>query len=215
MRSVVERRLKPGVVDWLGRNWPAVTAPFSTTRFRASFAGVARRIGAQPIGLTGEEMQGLRRGGIVAPERWSLDQLVRVGLLLAAAEMVPEKARPAFVREVYLRGDYREQAAVLRALNLLPDPGSFVELAIDACRTNVTDVFEAIACETPYPAAHFPELNFNQLVIKAVFIGLTLDRIIGLADRNNAELRRIAKDYAAERRAAGRSVPSDLDLIMA
>jgi hypothetical protein len=71
-------------------------------------------------------------------------------------------------------------------------------------------VFEAIACENPYPAAHFPELNFNQMVLKALFTGVALERVIGLDGRVTPELARMANDYASERRAAGRSVPADI-----
>jgi hypothetical protein len=135
-------------------------------------------------------------------------------LLARALEVVPASEHVDFVREVYQRGDYREQAAVLRALALLPDPGRFVDIATDACRTNVTDVFEAIACENPYPAAHFPELNFNQLVIKAIFMGVAVSGIVGLAERRTDELRRMAEDFASERRAAGRPVPDDIGLVL-
>ena len=75
-------------------------------------------------------------------------------------------------------------------------------------------IFEAIACENPYPARHFPELNFNQMVLKAAFNGVALARVVGLSSRLNAELARMASDYASERRAAGRSVPADLGLVM-
>lgn len=88
-----------------------------------------------------------------------------------------------------------------------------VELAIEACRSNVIDVFEAIACENPFPARWFPDPPFNQMVMKAVFSGIALDRVVGLEGRRNGELRRMALDFAAERRAAARSVPADLELI--
>ena len=64
-----------------------------------------------------------------------------------------------------------------------------------------------------YPAAHFPERSFNQLVLKALFVGLPLARIEGLESRLNADLSRMAKDYAGEREAAGRSVPRDIALL--
>jgi hypothetical protein len=78
----------------------------------------------------------------------------------------------------------------------------------------VGDVFQAIACENSYPASHFAEPNFNQLVIKAFFTGIAVRRIAGLEERKTAELRRMAADYASERRAAGRSVPGDIDLVL-
>jgi hypothetical protein len=97
---------------------------------------------------------------------------------------------------------------------LMPEPSRFVNIAVESCRTNVRDVFEAIACENRYPAAHFADANFNQMVIKAFFTGIPVDRIVGLEQRKSNELRRMAADYASERRAAGRTVPNDLDLVL-
>jgi len=52
------------------------------------------------------------------------------------------------------------------------------------------------------------------MVLKAVFAGVALRRILGLAGRRTPELRRMAGDYASERRAAGRSVPVDLACLL-
>ena len=118
------------------------------------------------------------------------------------------------VDELFVRGDNAEREAVLRTLPLLPDPSRFLTTAVEACRTNVQTVFEAIACENPYPARYFPELNFNQMVMKAVFTGVSLRRIVGLPARLTPALASMAGDYAKERTAAGRPVNEDLALIM-
>jgi hypothetical protein len=78
----------------------------------------------------------------------------------------------------------------------------------------VQTVFEAIACDNPFPASYFPELAFNQLVMKAFFTEAPVRSIWGLKERLNPELRRMALDYAAERKAAGRAVPEDLSLVV-
>jgi hypothetical protein len=96
------------------------------------------------------------------------------------------------------------------ALPLLPAPERFLEIAVDACRSHIQPLFEAIACENPYPAHYFPELNFNQMVLKALFTGVALARIIGCDGRVTSELSRMAADYASERRAAGRVFPRTL-----
>ena len=56
---------------------------------------------------------------------------------------------------------------------------------MDAARSGVPPLFEAIACENPYPAAHFPALNFNHLVLQALVTGVALDRIVGLGARKS------------------------------
>jgi hypothetical protein len=51
------------------------------------------------------------------------------------------------------------------------------------------------------------------MVRQALVTGVALDRVVGLGARVTPELVRMANEYAAERRAAGRSVPADLDYI--
>jgi hypothetical protein len=115
----------------------------------------------------------------------------------------------------YEMGDASEQASWLRGLSRLPDCGRFLATAIDACRTNILPLFESIACENPYPMLHFPELNFNQMVMKSLFNGIALSRIVGLESRLNADLSRMAGDYRSELEAAGRPVPADIGLVIA
>ena len=93
---------------------------------------------------------------------------------------------------------------------MLPAPERFLGIAVDACRSHIQPLFEAIACENPYPARHFPELNFNQMVLKVLFTGVALERVLAFENRVTTELGRMAADYASERRAAGRSVPQDI-----
>jgi len=156
-----------------------------------AYSRAARVVGKAPVEVPG-------RG------TWGTDEIARALLLVRGLPPM----------DAWSRGDNRERQAVLKALPSLPSPAAYVDLAVEACRTNVLDVFCAIACENPYPRAQFPELNFNQMVLKAAFNGVALARIVGLAERLNPELARMASDFAAERRAAGRPVPEDLGLVM-
>jgi hypothetical protein len=145
-------------------------------------------------------------------DNWTLEDAGRLLCLLERHAATGGEAFIADASACYEQGDAREQASWLRGAAMLPDPARFLPVVVDACRTNILTVFEAVACENPYPARHFPELNFNQLVLKALFNGVALTRIVGLDVRANPNLARMANDYADERRAAGRSVPADLPL---
>jgi hypothetical protein len=213
LESIVERGAEARAADWFRRSLGEELAS-STTRFRAAFAGADRRLGDHNPSIGPDDLARLRQAGLVAPERWRLAMFARAALMVRALGALPTDEHLNFVRELYRRGDFREQSAILQSLILLPRPERFVTLAVEACRTNVGDVFEAIACENSYPATHFADLNFNQLVIKAFFVGTAVGRIAGLKERKTAELRRMAADYASERRAAGRSVPGDIDLVL-
>lgn len=170
--------------------------------------------GPRPLELRDESLSELRTA---APrmgfQHWTQEDAARA-LLLVARRYQGRVGQP-FVGDAlacFEEGDAREQQSWLKAIALWPEAKDFLPSAIDACRTNIVPVFEALACENPYPATHFPDRNFNQVVLKAMFNSIALSRIEGLASRLNGELSRMARDYAAERTAAGRTVPADIDL---
>jgi hypothetical protein len=203
-------------VDEAGRRWwtgAAASAAEGGRDLAEHFTAASRRVGKRALALTPPERARLAHEGLDWPvAHWAMDDLARVTLLvLATAHPAPD----ALVETCYREGDNRERQAVLYALPLLAAPEGFVDLAVEACRTHVQPVFEAITCDNPYPARYFPEPAFNQMALKAVFTGVALERIVGLRSRVTEELARMAADYASERRAAGRPVPADLDLLMA
>ena len=133
-------------------------------------------------------------------------------ILLSRVEQSHDDEDGDAVSACYEQGDAREQQSWLKAVGVLPAPERFLPLVIDACRSSIQPIFEAVACENPYPARFFPARNFNQLILKALFNGVALSRVVGLSGRLNPELARMATDYAAERRAAGRPIPADISL---
>jgi hypothetical protein len=182
----------------------------------ALFSAASRYAGRSALALTRDDTERLRGLGVTWPlTRWALDDFARGTLLLRAAETLDGAALQAVVDHCYGRGDIRERQAVLRALPLLPHPERFLALAADAARSTVMPVFEAIACENPYPAAYFPVMNFNHMVVAALSGGISLDRVVGLGERVTPDLVRLANEWAAERRSASRSVPADLHYLTA
>src|SRR4029079_3708724 len=132
------------------------------------------------------------------PNGWGTDELGRALLLLAAMEGRPAGVMAGVLEDLYRRGEMREQQAWLRVLAYLPAPGAWAALAAEAVRSNVISVLEALACDNPFPAAYMDGLAFNQMVMKAIFNGLPLARILGLRERADAELRRMAQAFARE-----------------
>jgi hypothetical protein len=183
------------------------------TRLLALYTEASMRLGRLPLGVLARDHSTTTLEG-VALEDWTLEDAARATFLLARADSSPPESFEADARACYEMGDAREQQSWLRAVALMPAPERFLALVVDACRSNIQPVFEAVACGNPYPALYFPERNFNQLVMKSLFNGVRLERIVGLASRANAELARMATDFAAERRAAGRPVPADIGLAL-
>ncbi len=190
--------------------------PLHENTLLGTYTGASRRMGKAALALGPEEQaraQGLAPN--LALSHWGADEAARALLLLTLAEHLAPEEFAALALRCYELGDSREQESWLRGLSLLPESGRFLATAVDACRTNIIPLFEAIACENPYPAEVFPEPNFNQLAMKVLFNGLALERIVGLEGRVNAELSRMSDDFASEREAAGRPVPADIWLVLA
>ena len=209
--SAVRARAGEAAADWIDR----AAATESVDAFCSAYTAAPKHVGRAPLALTESE-----RAELVGPapelrcDRWTVDDAARAALLLAASARLDAEAFVHLAIECYERGDAREQQSWLRAISLLPQPDRLTAVAVDACRANIIPLFEAIACENPYPARHFPERQFNQLVLKALFNSIALARIVGLSTRANADLSRMARDYAAERKAAARPIPSDIAMAM-
>lgn len=182
--------------------------PAPAERIFSAFTALERRAGRAVLTIAPEER------AILGPTAIdSAGELARVMLLLAAEDHAPRGSFTGMLQRAYDDGDNRERIAVLRALPFLSRFEDALPMAVEATRTHVLPIFEALACENPFPADRFPDLHFNQMALKAAFVGTSLSRIAGLEKRRTPELARMASDYAAERRAAGRSVPADLHLL--
>jgi hypothetical protein len=209
------RALEPAAHAWLTQALAEGSRLGERLRLRTLFTQAARKLGrAADVPSPDAAFFAQPAEGTPSHASTSLD-LARAALLLATLEVLPADAHVDLLEELYRTGEQREQQSILRALVRLPDPARFTSLAINACRTNSTAVFGAIACDNHFPAAHFPELHFNQLVLKSIFIGVSVARIIDLERRANVELRRMLEAYASERRAAGRVVPDDVRYALA
>ena len=212
MLRVLETRASGKSWQWFNEALRSASAPVSTNRLLTAYTAMTRKLGKQALALSPEEQQELHQSApLLTLSHWGLDEAARAGLLLALAENVEDREEfKALVLECYDKGDTREQQSWLRALCLLPTGEALVEAATDACRTNIIPLFESIACENPYPFEHFPEINFNQMVMKALFNVIPISRIVGLEQRFNPELSRMADEYVDEREAAGRPLPQDI-----
>jgi len=140
------------------------------------------------------------------------DECGRAALVVTALGALAADRHVPLVQSLFRTGEVRERHAVLRVLTGLPQPARFVDIAIDACRTNVASVFEAIACDNAYAVAHLPDPALHQMVLKALFTGAPVGRIVGLPARITPELQRMVAAFTSERRAAGRTVPDDIHM---
>ncbi|MGW7289308.1 EboA domain-containing protein [Streptomyces sp. NPDC054847] len=194
-RQEVEARLADDTARaWLGEALaeaaraaqapPAPSSPYTAHTWELRFAAAGRHCGQDNADAV--------RTLLLTQARAGLDTLTRL----------------------YRQGSAAERRAVLRALPSLVEGPHAVHLLDDALRTNDTRLVSAAV--GPYAAAHLDAHAWRHAVLKCLFTGVPLDHVADLdrRARGDGELARMLSDYAAERTAAGRDIPHDLDRVL-
>jgi hypothetical protein len=169
-----------------------------------------RRLGKADLALPLAELaraEALRPGLDLGD--WSIDQLARVALM-AASHAGNSAAFASRFDGFCATAEINELIALCRGLPVYPDPALIELRAREAVRSGIKPVFEAVAHRNPYPRETFSEGAWNQMVVKAFFIGSTLWPIQGLDQRANPRLARMLVGLAQERWAAQRPVSGEV-----
>jgi len=204
------RRIGAEQQQWLRDQLDRIGGEGNKTALAMAIGLAPRRLGSALLALDASEAEAA--GGQVPgldTRDWTVDQVGRILFLLASFDG-DEAAFVQRLETVQRDGELGEQIALLRGLALFPAPVGLMGIAGEGIRSAMQPVFEAVAHRNPYPAAHFSEPMWNQMVVKTLFIDSTLGPIQGLDERRNADLARMLVDYAHERWAASRSVSPEL-----
>lgn len=137
-------------------------------------------------------------------------EIVRIILIHSALTTVNEADKKQLLKQYYRLGDSSEKCALLKGLALLDEQGLSVNIAINAARCNDQVEFAALALHNDYVTQHFPDHNFNQLVLKSLFMGFDISLISQLNTRVNAALTNMSFDYAIEQALSDRIPPASL-----
>jgi hypothetical protein len=210
LRDWLGQRLKPEPLTWLDDTCAAVASGAPARRFDLAFSSAARRVGKTPLDLddgAARRAHDLRAGW--QPAGWTTEQAARTLLVTHLPSGDPGEYRARLDRS-FESADIGELVALYQALPLLPHPAIHEARCREGLRSNITPVFCAVAHRNPYPAEQLADEAWNQMVLKALFVGTALDPIEGLDGRANASLARMLRDYAHERWSAGRPVHPEL-----
>ncbi len=214
IQSAVLARLSGEAAEFCDQSRQEIRAGVTDARFAVLFSKASRYAPRAAWNPTSSELASaaeLLPGW--SPARWSMLDALRVLLVLSRQDLAQASGEKA-LEEAFRYADEGESCALFRAIPLCPSPERFVWRMSDGCRTNMTTVFEAIAWGSPYPVKYFDDVAWQQLVIKAIFMGVPLYPIHGLDGRLSADLARMALDLADERRSAGRDVQTDVWLTL-
>jgi len=223
--SILEKRASADAMAWLKDEVERQRAGFEQRPFYYAFSGVSRHFNKSAevcVELSDEERAQLEAEvKDFSVHGWDEFRLARVLLLLVLGEQEEEVFRSSLAA-LLNTADLRESAAIFSSFALFL-PGGIAEevmaadrttwlvgLARDGLRTNIVDIYDAIALDNPFPARAFFDDAWNQMVLKALFISRPLFRIVGIDERANLTLAEAMSNLAHERWAAGRWVSPEL-----
>ena len=209
-------RLTTESLRWLELKIATITESAVEKTLFTAFSAVPRYLGKAPLSLSIKELETARQ--LIPgwnPINWTVDQAGRT-LLLLSFKIEDRECYVATIDKILAAADVDETISFYQSLALLPYPEAFCWRAAEGVRTNMTSVFNAVALNNPYPAKYLDDLAWNQMVLKALFVGTPLHPIYGLKRRNNQQLSQMLIDYANERLAAKRTVSPELwELVIA
>jgi sugar phosphate isomerase/epimerase len=195
---------------WLRESTAAIAAdPASLGKI---FAMAGRRLGHGPL-RPDADPTGVLFGTVSDDARGQL--IGRLG------EVLPPDELAEALLSLYDGGDSAERRGVLKGLGALATRSpelpavvvtAGVRLTSEALRTNESSLVAAGA--GPFAAAYLDQHSWRHAVLKLVFMGISLSTVTDLHERADDELARMACDFAAERKAAGRAIPEDLHLLL-
>jgi hypothetical protein len=213
LSALLSERAEGDSLEWLKNQLDKIREHETPAKFYLAFSQASRYFKKENLNISPEERE--KANLIITgfdPSRWDLLQTARTILVLSYS---PDKeVWLKSLHQLFETSEVHELQALYAALPLMPYQEELLERAIDGCRTNMSLVFDAIALDNPFPPTCFPETNWNQLVLKAIFMQRPIYRIQKLDERRNKALAQIASDFAHERWAAGRSVMPELWRLM-
>jgi hypothetical protein len=210
LRRRLARSSTADALTWLDAEIERQEAGVDERKLIIALGMAGRKVGRVDLSLTEDnkmEARAVRMGW--QPERWGTDEAARAAILLATYTG-DDAAFAGRVDRLCGNAEVTELIAYLKAFAIFPAAKQLHDRAREGVRSAVKPVFEAIACHNPYPLDYFDQAAWNQMVVKAVFVGASIENIVGIGERANPDLRQMLRDLISERHAAGRSVPADV-----
>jgi hypothetical protein len=204
------RRLSSEQFGWLDDRIAKISDGGRASDLVMAIGLAPRKLGKADLNLSPDEFRAADdiRADLDA-SNWSVDQTARI--LFALASFMGDTATfAATLDRLFQSAEITEQIALLLGLPLYPAQELLVHRAAEGVRSTMQTVFEAVAHRSPLPKERFSEAQWNQMILKALFISSRLAPIQGLDERRNAELAETLMNYVHERWSAARSVSPEL-----
>ncbi len=181
-----------------------LTSSLTPSSFFMNFGLIGRKIPRTVINVSALALEKLLAiNPDFQPSQFSLDELCRLTLLLKVNQK-------EWISTLIGSSDRRELIAIYKSVQYLPLAKDLVFEMTDGLRTNMVDVFDAIALQNAFPLKYFTQNAWNQMVLKAIFMERPVYLIPGLDERKNQALAETLQDFVKERWSAGRKVHPEL-----
>jgi len=174
---------------------------------------VGRNVGKQLLHLSAQQQHCIatHTNGWV-PTDWRLLDAARLALLKAFLQ--GQTYQLNWLETLLATADTAELICFYQGLPLLPQTDFWTQQATQACRSNMSTVFAAVALHNPYPVTHFSDIAWQQMVLKSAHMTLPLSAINGLEARVDETLLRLLWAYVRERHSAKRAVSPELQAFL-
>jgi hypothetical protein len=210
LKEIIEKHTSTSGVKWLNQKLNLISENHAEREIYLAFSMAPRFTGKSIINLNKEELQLAHKlcPGF-SPLGWTVDQMTRTLIILSIPSDNTDNYKE-ILNKLFITADVDELITLYASLPLLPHPELHKDRGAEGIRTNMTIVFDAVALNNPYPALHFSEGAWNQMILKALFTSRPLYQIYGLDQRRNKKLAEMAIDYAHERKSANRIISPEL-----
>jgi len=221
MLSLIEKtlleQLSQDEVTWLTQSFTTLENSTDIENDLLNASVIVKRKFATQYALTSVIEQNKNYAALAHFDTSEVVRLLLLNKALAAINTVKTDCTAEqlkLLKQYYRLGDESEKCALLKSLSFLDATGYAVNIAINSTRCNSLIEFTALALHNDYPAKHFAELNFNQLVLKSLFMGLNISLINHLDTKLNEKLSNMCFAYAIEQALADRIPPATLWLAL-
>jgi len=201
--TILKNSIAPHIKKWLEDSISDIVLEKSTRKLYLTYTLCNSKIEKKSIAFT--KLATNDFSNYLKIKQANTQEIARIYLLVNVLEQDQLFFKEKVDKLIHI-ADTGELVTFLNYLTVLPNPRNYKYTAVEALRTNIDNVFDAISMDNPFPSLYFNEQQWNQMYLKAAFMQRDLSRIVAVDKMGNTELTRIISDYAHERWAASRTI---------
>ncbi len=207
LTSILQSKFNPKELVWINEKTTILANPETSKKFSVFFSLVPKFISDEIIIWSNAEINTIE---YIYPgfskTNWTKQDISRTLLMISIKASVNKEILQPF----FQTSEMKEQVTLYKSLYFLENAAAYKNQVVDGIRTNMSNVFKAIAYGNPYPEAYLDEEQWNQMILKTFFMDLNIYPIQNIDQGKNEHLANMLQDYVKERWAAGRKASLEI-----